>query len=78
MELMAEAMKQFASMENSEDLESENAKLKEEIASKTEEIIELRHGDPRTRNSESSYYIWMCRFKNATIRNYGPLIPDKK
>ena len=40
---MAEAMQRFASMENSDEgLESENSKLKAEIALKTEEIVQLR------------------------------------
>ena len=39
MELMA------ASMDNLDELESENSKLKEEIAKKNEEIVELRHMD---------------------------------
>ena len=31
------------SMDNLDELESENSKLKEEIAKKNEEIVELRH-----------------------------------
>ena len=47
-ELMAEAMQRFASMENSDELESENSKLKAEIALKTEEIVQLRQKGRRT------------------------------
>ena len=38
MELMS------ASLDNLDELESENLKLKEEMAKKTEEIVALRHG----------------------------------
>ena len=38
MELMA------ASMEDMDELESENKKLKEELVKKNEEIVKLRHG----------------------------------
>ena len=48
-EFMAEAMQRFASMENSDEgLESENSKLKAEIALKTEEIVQLRQKGRRT------------------------------
>ena len=46
-ELMAEAMQRFASMENSDELESENSKLKAEIALKSEEIVQLRQKGQR-------------------------------
>ena len=47
MELMEAAMKRFASMD-SDELESENSKLKAEIAMKTEEIVQLRQKGQRT------------------------------
>ena len=45
---MEAAMKRFASMD-SDELESENSKLKAEIAMKTEEIVQLRQRDQRIR-----------------------------
>ena len=72
MELMQAALQQFANMENSDDLESEIAKLKEEVARKSEEIIELRYRDPRTRNLKSTSSTWLGYFKNRNFWSVDP------
>ena len=72
MELMQAALQQFANMESSDDLESEIAKLKEEVARKSEEIIELRYRDPRTRNLKSTSSTWLDYFKNRNFWSVDP------